>query len=59
MGYTSTEVKSRYNKKTYKQFSCQIRNETFDKIEAIRTNEGLSRTEFIKMLVSEKYNIQL
>jgi len=56
---TSTAVKARYNKKTYTRWTADIRNEVFDKIEEIRKKEGLSRTEFLKMLVIGKYNIDL
>ena len=56
---TSTEVKRRYNKKTYKRWFVSLRNETFDKIENLREETGLSRSEFLKMLVSEKYGVKL
>ena len=59
MGYTSTEVKRRYNAKTYTNWSLALRNEVFAKIEQIRNETGLSRAEFLKMLVKEKYNIDL
>lgn len=52
---TSTAVKRRYNEKTYKRWTSDIRNEEFDKIEEIRSKSGLSRSEFLKMLVTEKY----
>ena len=50
MGYTSTEVKSRYNKKTYTVFSCALRNEDFERIDAMRGE--MSRAAFLKMLVA-------
>lgn len=53
MGKTSSEVKRRYNNKTYKQFNAQIRNEEFDKIEAERASLGMSRAEFIRFLLDE------
>ena len=55
MGYTSTEVKERYNKKTYTNWQAKLRNEVFEEIEKIRGETGLSRTEFLKMLINEKY----
>ena len=58
MGYTSTEVKERYNKKTYTNWQVKLRNEVFAEIESIREETGLSRAEFLKMLVSEKYGIK-
>lgn len=59
MGYTSTAVKAKYNKKTYKPYSCQLRNEVFDEIESLRKETGLSRAEFLKMLVNDKYKTSL
>ena len=32
MGKTSTEVKRRYNEKTYKRWFADLRNEDFDRI---------------------------
>ncbi|MDO5804242.1 MAG: hypothetical protein Q4P35_03880 [Clostridia bacterium] len=55
MGYTSTAVKQKYINKTYSQWSVKLRNEVFKEIEDIREETGLSRAEFLKMLVSEKY----
>jgi DNA-binding transcriptional regulator YiaG len=55
---TSTEVKRRYNEKTYKRWFLSLRNEDFDKIEEIREATGLSRAEFLKMLISERYDIK-
>jgi DNA-binding transcriptional regulator YiaG len=55
---TSTEVKRRYNEKTYKRCFLSLKNDDFDKIEEIREASGLSRSEFLKMLVSEKYDIK-
>ncbi|MFR8192830.1 MAG: hypothetical protein ACLU8V_07500 [Oscillospiraceae bacterium] len=59
MGYTSTEVKERYNKKTYTNWQAKLRNEVFEEIEKIRGETGLSRTEFLKMLINEKYKKEL
>lgn len=55
MGYTSTAVKQKYIDKTYSQWSVKLRNEVFKEIEDIRKGTGLSRAEFLKMLVNEKY----
>lgn len=57
MGYTSTAVKAKYNKKTYKDWKAAIRNADFDKIEEKRAETGLSRSAFIKMLVCKEYGI--
>ena len=59
MGYTSSEVKNRYNKKTYSNWLAAIRKEEFTQIEAVRAETGLSRAEFLKMLFKEKYGIDL
>ena len=58
MGYTSTEVKERYNKKTYTNWQVKLRNEVYEEIESIREETGLSRAEFLKMLVQEKYGVE-
>ncbi len=52
MGYTSTAVKQKYIDKTYSQWSVKLRNEVFEEIEDIRGTTGLSRAEFLKMLVT-------
>lgn len=55
MGKTSTEVKRRYNDKTYTRWTVDLRNEDSASIEALRASLGLSRSQFLKMLV-EFYN---
>lgn len=45
---TSTAVKARYNKKTYKQFNVQIRPELFEKIDNYCKDNDLSRSQFLK-----------
>lgn len=55
MGYTSTAVKERYNKKTYTNWQVKLRNEVFEQVESLREREGMSRAEFLKMLIKEKY----
>ena len=47
---TSTEVKRRYNEKTYKRWFADLRNEDFDRIEALRGEQ--SRAAFLKKVVS-------
>ncbi len=59
MGYTSTKVKQRYIDKTYAQWSVRLRNEVFNEIEKIREETGLSRAEFLKLLVCEKYDVKM
>lgn len=58
MGYTSTAVKQKYINKTYTQWGVKLRNEVFEEIESIREETGLSRAEFLKMLVQEKYGVE-
>lgn len=50
MGKTSTEVKRRYNSKTYTRWAVDLRHEDFEKIEALRGEQ--SRAEFLKMLIA-------
>ena len=52
MSHTSTEVKRRYNSKTYKRWSVDLRFEDFDRLEELRGE--LSRAAFLKKLL-EKY----
>ena len=51
MGHTSTEVKRRYNAKTYTRWAADLRNEDNEMIEALRAELGLSRAQFLKTLV--------
>nr|DAP83206.1 MAG TPA: hypothetical protein [Caudoviricetes sp.] len=50
MGKTSSEVKRRYNAKTYKRWVADLRNEDFEMIETLRGE--MSRSQFLKKLVS-------
>ena len=59
MSTTSSTVKNRYNKKTYSTWSAMIRKEEFAKIEALREKTGLSRYEFLKMLIQDKYGEEI
>lgn len=47
--HTSTQVKARYNAKTYSQWIAPIRKEEFERIEALRGD--MSRAAFLRMLV--------
>lgn len=49
MGKTSTAVKRRYNAKTYTRWVADLRNEDFEKVEALRGD--LSRAQFLKKLI--------
>ncbi len=55
---TSTDVKRKYNEKTYKRWFVSLRNEVFEEIESIREETGLSRAEFLKTLIQEKYSVK-
>lgn len=51
MSRTSTEVKRRYNSKTYKRWSVDLRFEDFDRLEELRGD--LSRAVFLKKLLEQ------
>lgn len=53
MSKTSTAVKRRYNDKTYTRWSADLRNEDFQRIEALRGD--LSRAQFLKKLIDFCY----
>lgn len=55
---TSTAVKRKYNEKTYTRWYADLRKEIFEEVESIREETGLSRAEFLKMLVQEKYGVK-
>lgn len=55
---TSTAVKRKYNEKTYTRWYADLRKEVFEEVESIREETGLSRAEFLKMLVQEKYGVK-
>ena len=50
MGKTSTDSKRKYNAKTYTRWAADLRNEDFQKIEALRGD--LSRSQFLKKLIN-------
>ncbi len=50
MSKTSSEVKRRYNAKTYSRWTADLRHEDFEAIEKLRGD--LSRAQFLKMLVA-------
>lgn len=52
MGRTSTEVKRRYNEKTYTTWRAPLRKEDYEAIERLRGD--LSRAQFLKIL-AERY----
>ncbi len=48
---TSTAVKRRYNEKHYKRFYADVKIELYDRLEAYRTDEGISRAEFLQKAI--------
>lgn len=56
---TSQKAVNKYLKNNWSSWSVRFKNDEFEKIEEIREQEGLSRAEFLKMLINEKYNKNL
>lgn len=50
---TSSEVKYRYNKKTYKAFNVQIKPELFEKIDNYCKQNNISRSMFLDIAINE------
>lgn len=44
---TSSEVKTRYNKKAYKQVATQVKPELAARIQSYREREGISMAQFL------------
>ena len=55
MSRPSNEVILRHLKKAYNQWNIRIKKDEFEQIEELRAETGLSRLEFFKMLIKEKY----
>ena len=49
MGNTSSTVKNRYNKKTYKRFEAQLKPEFYEELDTFCKNNNLSKPEFLKL----------
>lgn len=49
MGKTSSAVKNRYNKKTYKRWAAELKISEFEEIELLR--KDMSRPMFLRMLI--------
>nr|WP_317357850.1 hypothetical protein [uncultured Tyzzerella sp.] len=49
MGYTSSTVKNRYNKKAYKRFEAQLKPEFYEELDKFCKDNGLSKPEFLKL----------
>lgn len=48
MAYTSTEVKNRYNRKTYEQLNIRIRKGKLPEVQELATACGLSIAELVR-----------
>ena len=46
--HTSSEVKARYNKKTYRQFAARVKPDLSQRLEDYTTREGISKPEFLQ-----------
>ncbi len=51
MSFTSTSVKSRYNKKAYKQFNVQIKPQLYERIVNYCAEKQISRSEFLSLSI--------
>ena len=49
---TSTAVKRRYNEKHYKRFYADVKIELYDRLQAYRTHECISRTQFLQKAIN-------
>ena len=45
--FTSSTVKNRYNKKTYRQITAQVKPELAERIQAYKTRENISMPELL------------
>ncbi len=59
MSKTSSEVKRRYNQKTYKEFRAQIHIPLMDQIEQELRKRDWSKAEFIRQAAQELLGITL
>ena len=48
---TSNEVKSRYNKKAYRQFAARVKPDLSKRIEDYTIKEGISKPEFLQRAI--------
>ena len=53
---TSTAVKRRYNAKHYRRFAADVKIELYDRLEAYRADEGISRAEFLQDAIDMMQN---
>lgn len=48
---TSSTVKNRYNKKTYRQFATQIKPDLSSRIDAYTKSQGISKPQFLRQAI--------
>lgn len=51
MNKTSWQVKAKYNKKTYKNFSTRLKPDLYNEFEGLRKSKEMSKPEFINDLI--------
>ena len=49
--HTSTAVKHRYNEKTYKKITVQVKPELAERIALYRDKEGISMSQFLQRAI--------
>lgn len=49
--HTSTAVKRRYNEKTYKKITVQVKPELAERIALYREKEGISMSQFLQRAI--------
>ena len=49
--HTSTAVKQRYNEKTYKKITVQVKPELAERIALYRDKEGISMSQFLQRAI--------
>lgn len=53
MGRTSSAVKNRYNRKTYKTVQAMLKKELVEEWETELANDGISKAEFIRRSIED------
>lgn len=52
MGTSATKAKRKYNEKNYKRFEVRLKPELFEQIEKFRSENNISRSQFLEMAIS-------
>lgn len=53
MGYTSWQVKDRYNKKTYSTITVRLKKDLVKKFDTAIEKDNLTRTEFVRRAINQ------